>query len=132
MERKALVTEFNRRGAPMTYYVIKVVLSAVLIVAVSEIAKRSSFLGGLVASLPIISLLAFVWLYVDTKSLDKVAGLSTSIFWLVLPSLSLFVALPLFLKKTGNFYLGLGAAIATMLACYVVMVFVLKRFEVEL
>lgn len=116
----------------MTYYVVKVVLSAVLIAAVSEIAKRSSFLGGLVASLPMVSLLAFVWLYVDTKSIDKVAALSNGIFWLVLPSLSLFIALPLLLKKTGNFYVSLAASIAIMLACYVVMVAALKRFSIEL
>jgi hypothetical protein len=119
-------------GSPMTYYIVKVALSAILIVAVSEIAKRSSFLGGLIASLPIVSLLAFVWLYVDTKSLDKVASLSTSIFWLVLPSLSLFIALPLLLKKTGDFYLSLGAALVVMLACYGVMVIVLKQLDVEL
>jgi hypothetical protein len=116
----------------MTYYIVKVALSAILIVAVSEIAKRSSFLGGLIASLPIVSLLAFVWLYVDTKSLDKVASLSTSIFWLVLPSLSLFIALPLLLKKTGDFYLSLGAALVVMLACYGVMVIVLNQLDVEL
>lgn len=116
----------------MTYYIVKVALSAIVIVVVSEIARRSSFLGGLLASLPIVSLLAFVWLYVDTKSIDKVASLSTSIFWLVLPSLSLSIALPLLLKKTENFYVSFGASIAIMLACYTVMVVALKRFGIEL
>lgn len=116
----------------MTYYIVKVAVSAVLIVAVSEIAKRSSILGGLVASLPIVSLLAFVWLYVDTKSIERVAALSTSIFWLVLPSLPLFIALPLLLRKTENFYVSLGASIAIMLACYAVMAVALKRFSMEL
>jgi hypothetical protein len=129
--REAVAIETSE-GSPMTYYIVKVALSAVLIVAISEIAKRSSFIGGLVASLPIVSLLAFVWLYVDTKSLDRVAGLSTSIFWLVLPSLSLFIALPVLLKKTESFYVSLGASIAIMLACYVVMVVALKRLNIEL
>jgi hypothetical protein len=129
--REAVAIETSE-GSPMTYYIVKVVLSAVLIVVVSEIAKRSTFLGGLIASLPIVSLLAFVWLYVDTKSLDRVASLSTSIFWLVLPSLSLFIALPVLLKKTESFYVSLGASIAIMLACYVVMVVALKRLNIEL
>lgn len=116
----------------MTYYVIKIAISAILIVLISEVAKRSSFLGGLIASLPIISLLAFAWLYVDTRSVDKVASLSTSIFWLVLPSLSLFIALPLLLRKTENFYLSLGVSLGIMLLCYGAMVFVLKRFDVAL
>lgn len=116
----------------MAYYVLKVLISAVLIVAISEIAKRSSFFGGLVASLPIVSILAFVWLYLDTRSLEKVSALSYSIFWLVVPSLSLFVALPWVLKRTENFYLGLGVSVVTMLGLYFVMVLVLKRFGVDL
>ena len=116
----------------MTYYALKVLISAVLIVVISEIAKRSSFIGGLIASLPLVSILAFVWLYVDTKSVEKIATLSYSIFWLVLPSLSLFLVLPWLLKKTGSFYLSLGGGIATMLALYLLMVAALKRFDVQL
>ncbi len=116
----------------MTYYLVKVVLSAALVVVVSEIAKRSSFLGGLVASLPIVSLLAFVWLYIDTKSLDKVASLSASIFWLVLPSLSLFLTLPWLLKRTGSFYLSLGVSVAVMLALYALMIAALSRLNIRL
>lgn len=115
----------------MTYYLLKVVVSAVVIVLVSEIAKRSSLFGGLIASLPLVSILAFIWLYLDTGSLDKVAGLSVSIFWLVLPSLALFLALPWLLERSGNFYLSLGGAIAIMLACYLAMLLVLKRFGIE-
>ncbi|OGI44551.1 MAG: hypothetical protein A2637_05130 [Candidatus Muproteobacteria bacterium RIFCSPHIGHO2_01_FULL_65_16] len=116
----------------MGYYVLKVAVSAVLIVAIAEAAKRSSFVGGLIASLPIVSILAFAWLYLDTRSLDRVAALSQSIFWLVLPSLALFLALPWLLRKTGNFYLSLGLAIAAMLACYLAMVAALRQLKIEL
>ena len=116
----------------MAYYALKVLISAVLIVAISEIAKRSSFIGGLIASLPLVSILAFVWLYVETKDLARVGALSYSIFWLVLPSLSLFIALPYLLKKTENFYLSLGVSIAIMLALYAVMVLALRRWNIEL
>jgi uncharacterized membrane protein (GlpM family) len=114
------------------YYLIKVVLSAVLIVLISEIAKRSSFIGGLVASLPVVSLLAFVWLYFDTRSIDKVANLSQSIFWLVLPSLALFLALPWLLRKTENFALSLCLATAVMLAAYGLTVLALRHLDIEL
>lgn len=116
----------------MTYYALKVLISALLIVAISEIAKRSSLLGGLIASLPLVSILAFVWLYIDTRSVEKIGALSYSIFWLVLPSLSLFIALPWLLKRTGNFYLSLGGAIVIMAVFYSVMVAVLRRFDIEL
>lgn len=74
----------------MTQYVVKVLITAALIVAVSEVSKRSTFLGGLLASLPLVSFLALLWLYLDTKDTAKVAALSTSIFWMVLPSLVFF------------------------------------------
>ena len=116
----------------MIYTILKVAISAALIVGISEIAKRSSFLGGLLASLPLTSLLAFVWLYRDTRDTAKIAALSTSIFWLVLPSLILFIALPLLLKKGVAFYPALGASVAVMLACYGGMVLVLGKLGIKL
>ena len=92
----------------MAYYVFKVAISALLIVAIAEISKRSSFIGALLASVPLVSVLAMVWLYVDTRDSDKVAALASGVFWLVLPSLALFIALPLMLKQGYNFYLSMG------------------------
>ncbi len=116
----------------MTYTIIKFALSAALLVAVSEIGKRSSFLGGLLASLPLVSLLAMVWLYHDTRDTQKIAALSMSIFWFVLPSLVLFVVLPVLLKRGVNFYPALAASVVAMLACYGATVFALGKFGVKL
>ena len=116
----------------MTYTILKFGLSAAVIVAVSEIGKRSSFLGGLLASLPLVSLLAMIWLYHDTRDAQKVAALSTSIFWLVLPSLMLFIVLPALLKRGVNFYPALAASIAAMLTCYGATVFAIGKFGVKL
>jgi len=92
----------------MAYYLVKIVITSVLIVLISEIAKRSSFVGALLASAPIISVAAIFWLYIDTKDVTKVSALTSSVFWLVLPSLALFVTLPLFLKHGLNFYLSMS------------------------
>lgn len=116
----------------MVYYALKLVISAVLIVVISEVAKRSSLIGALIASLPLVSILAFVWLYIDSGSAQKVSALSYSIFWLVLPSLSLFIALPLLLSRTGNFYLSLAGAIGIMLLVYAAMLEILRWFELRL
>jgi len=116
----------------MSHTLLKLALSAALILGVSEIAKRSSFLGGCLASLPLVSLLAFVWLYQDTRDTARVAALSTSIFWLVLPSLILFLALPALLKRGVSFYPALTMAIAVMLAGDAAMVFVLGKLGIKL
>jgi len=116
----------------MTYTILKFAISAALIVAVSEISKRSSFVGGLFASLPLVSLIAMIWLYRDTGDTQKIAALSTSIFWLVLPSLVLFIALPLLLKRGVAFWPSLGVSVAAMLACYGITVFTLGKFGIKL
>ncbi|MBN8543658.1 MAG: DUF3147 family protein [Alphaproteobacteria bacterium] len=101
----------------MVYLVIKFFTSAALIVAISEIAKRYSFIAAVLASLPLTSLLAFIWLYIDTKDANKVAVLSSDIMWLVLPSLVFFIVLPIAIKQGVHFWVALMiAAIATAVA----------------
>lgn len=116
----------------MGWYLTKLVITAVLIVLISEISKRSSLVGAILASVPLVSVLGMIWLYVDTGDVSKITSLSTSIFWLVLPSLSLFVALPVLLAQQVPFYLSMTISLAIMIACYFAMVFVLGKFEVGL
>ena len=75
----------------MVYYALKVLISALLIVAITELSKRNSGLAALLASLPLTSLLAFIWLHMEGTAASEIATLSTQIFWLVLPSLLLFM-----------------------------------------
>jgi len=116
----------------LIYYLAKIALTTALIVVISEIAKRSSFVGALLASLPLVSVLAMIWLYVDTKDVAKVSALSTSVFWLVLPSLVLFVSLPILLKQGLNFYFSIGISIGLTALCYWIMVSVLVHYGIKL
>jgi hypothetical protein len=116
----------------MTQYIIKVAISAALIVAVAEISKRSTFIGALLASLPVISVMGMLWFYLDTKDTEKVARLSMSIFWLALPSLVLFPVMGLTLRAKWNFYASLGTSFVAMLVCYGAMLTVLNKLGVKL
>lgn len=82
----------------MAHYLVKTLISALLIVAISEIAKRFSWFAAIVASLPITSMLAMVWLYADTRSIERVSALSYGVFWMVVPSLAFFLLFPVLLK----------------------------------
>ncbi len=113
----------------MWRYLIKLALSAALIVLVSEVSRRSSWLGGLLASLPIVSYLAIIWLYLDTHDPAKVSGLSIGVFWLVLPSLPFFVVLPALLKKMA-FVPSLLIATGVLFACYGLTVLALRGLGV--
>ncbi len=112
----------------MMYYVAKIAVSALLIVAVSEAAKRYSLFAALVASLPIVSILAMIWFFIETSDLTRIAELSYEIFWLVIPSLLLFLLLPLFIKWGMGFWCSLGAAIAATIAGYFVMMHLMKTY----
>ena len=113
---------------PLAQYAIKVGLSAVLIVAIAEIAKRSTGFAALVASLPLTSLLAFVWLHLDGTAATEIGTLSRQIFWLVLPSLILFLLLPVLLERGFAFWPSLGMSMLATIGGYFLMLFVLKKF----
>ncbi|WP_109014362.1 DUF3147 family protein [Novimethylophilus kurashikiensis] len=113
------------------YTLVKILMSAGLIVLISELAKRGGWMSALLATLPLTSLLAIVWLYVDTRDTQKIAALSIDIFWLVLPSLSFFIALPWLLRMRMNFWLSLAISLAIMFACYLLMMALLKKIGVN-
>lgn len=113
------------------YLVLKLLISALIVVAVSEIAKRSTAVGALVASLPLTSVLALMWLYRETSDVTRIAVLSRDIFWLVLPSLVLFAVLPVLLRRGVSFYAALGVASGCTAISYVAMNLLLKRFAAQ-
>jgi hypothetical protein len=116
----------------LTFYLIKIIVTTVLVVAISEIARRSSLIGAILASVPTISVLALIWLYIDTRNVDKVIALASSVFWLVLPSLALFLTLPVLLRQGLDFYLSIVLSIAVTVACYLGMVWILRYYGVRL
>tara|TARA_B100000767_G_scaffold244360_1_gene242596 strand:- start:3215 stop:3565 length:351 start_codon:yes stop_codon:yes gene_type:complete len=96
---------------------VRLLLSGGLIVGASEIAKKNDVFGALIASLPLISILAMIWLYNDTGDTDQIATFSKDIFWLVIPSLVLFLTLPIFLQRGIDFWPALSfSALLTILA----------------
>lgn len=105
---------------------IKYAISAALIVAISELGKRSSWLGAALAAIPLTSLLAFMWLHTEGVSNSAIAEMSTQIVWLVLASLPLFIMLPLLLHRGFGFWLSLGSSVALTSLTYVLVAWWLK------
>jgi hypothetical protein len=122
----------GRKDERMTYLLIKALLSALIIVAVSEIARRSAGLGALVASLPLISVLGMIWLWRDTGDPVRMAAHAQATFWYVLPSLPMFLLIPLLLRRGVDFWpaLLLGCILTVLL--YTAMTAVLSRFGINL
>ena len=110
----------------MTYYFVKTILSAIIIVVVTELAKVSSWFAALVTSLPLISILALSWIYIDTKNIEDISQLSVSIFYLVLPSLVFFLLLPYLLRLGVSFWTSMGLSCLVTALVYIVYAFLLK------
>ena len=112
----------------MLYFVIKATLSGLIVAAVSEIARRNPGWGGLLASLPLTSLLAMVWLWRDSHD----AELAGSAFWFILPSLPLFLVLPWLIRSGLGFWLSLALVVAGTLALYAAWFWAAPRIGIKL
>ncbi len=111
----------------MLYAIIKAALSGIIISAVSETAKRSPSLGALIASLPLVSVLGMIWLWRDTHDAERIAVHAESTFWLVLPSLPMFLVLPALLRSGIPFYPALALSCLLTVGLYLAMVWFMKR-----
>src|SRR5437764_4246053 len=102
----------------MVYFLVKCALSGLIIALVSEVAKRSPALGALIVSLPLVSLLAILWLWRDTGDTERIASHAQSTFWYVLPSLPMFLVLPAMLRAGVGFWASIGLNCALTVVLY--------------
>jgi hypothetical protein len=116
----------------MLYLIIKAALSGILVAGISEVARRYPGWGGLLASLPLTSLLAMVWLYRDTGDPQRVAQLAGSAFWFILPSLPMFLVLPALIRSGMAFWLALGVSVAGTLLLYAFFFWAAPRIGIRL
>jgi hypothetical protein len=116
----------------MAYLLLKALLSGLIVALASEAARRWPGIGGLIVSLPLVSLLTFLWVWRDTGDVEKIAQLSQSAFWFFLPSMPLFLALPAMLRSGVNFGIAFAIAIAGTAALYALMFFLAPRIGLQL
>jgi hypothetical protein len=115
----------------MTWFIVKVLITAVIIVAVSEIGKINSFAGSVLASLPLVSTLGMIWMHFEKVPMAKITAHSTGVFWMVLPSLPMFLLLPWLIdRQRWSFYPSLTACLATTAALYFITAAVLRRYGI--
>lgn len=116
----------------MLYLATKAALSGVIVLVVSETAKRSPAFGALVASLPLVSVLAIIWLWRDTGDTERIASHMVATFWYVLPSLPMFLAMPAMLRGGLGFWPSLVASCLLTIGFYLLTVWGLSKFGIDL
>jgi len=116
----------------MIYILIKTLITAVVVVAVSEIARRSSLFAGLIASIPLVSFLAIIWLYWETKDSQKIVDLSYSIILMIVPSLTFFIVLPFVMKLQYSFVTSMIVATVSTIIAYWLFIVLLGKFGISI
>lgn len=116
----------------MAYYIAKLVITALLIVLISEIGKRYSLAGALLGAIPLVSILAMIWMYIDTQSSQSAVEFSQRIVWLIAPSMTLFLVFPLMIQKGFSFYVSLFSATILTIGAYYSVIFVLGKLGIKL
>ena len=116
----------------MTYLIVKALLSGMIVAAASEVARRWPGAGALIVSLPMVSLLAMIWLWRDTGDSTRIAELSESTFWYFLPSMPMFLVLPALLRAGFGFWLALLLACTLTVTLYLAMIWIGPRFGLRL
>lgn len=115
----------------MQYLIVKYLVTAGVVVLVSELAKRSDKIGGLVAALPLVTVLTLIWLYIEQQPASKIANHAWYTFWYVIPTLPMFLAFPVLLPRIG-FWPTLFACIVITMVCFGVFGLAVRRFGIEL
>ncbi|MES2149501.1 MAG: DUF3147 family protein [Pseudomonadota bacterium] len=115
----------------MSWLIVKYLLTSAIVVAVSEFARRNDRLGGLVAALPLVTVLALIWLQVENQSQQKIANHAWYTFWYVVPTLPMFLLFPLLLPRIG-FWPTLLACIGITILCFILFALLVRRFGIEL
>lgn len=116
----------------MAYLILKALLSGIIVAIVSEVAKRYPGMGGLIASLPLVSVLGMIWLWRDTGDAARMAAHAEATFWYVLPSLPMFLVIPVLLRQGVGFWAALAAGCALTMALYALMIWVGPRLGLKL
>lgn len=115
----------------MGWIITKYLLTAGMVVFISEVAKRSDKLGGFIAALPLMTLLTLTWLFIENQPEEKVANHAYYTFWYVIPTLPMFLLFPYLLPKLG-FWITMGASIVVTVICFGMFALLMKSFGVQL
>src|ERR1700683_689668 len=116
----------------MAFLILRAAISGVLVALVALVARRFPSWGGLVASIPLVSTLALIWLWSDDRDSAKIAAYSESAFWFVLPSLPMFLIIPALMKRGLGFWPTLAAGCVTTMVLYAAMVWLAPRVGLKL
>jgi hypothetical protein len=116
----------------MAYLIFKYAVTALIIVVVSEVAKRADRIGALIAALPFVTVLAMIWLHVEKQPISKISNHAYYTFWFVLPTIPMFLVMPWLFRKGLGFWWTLLCGCGVTVVCFIVTALVARKVGVDL
>jgi hypothetical protein len=116
----------------MLMIVVKYLVTAGIVVAVSEIAKRTDKVGALIASLPMVTVMVMFWLWFEDQPTEKIANHAWYTFWYVIPTMPMFLLVPWMLQRGINFWLTMLAGMILTCCCFLLATVILRRWGIDL
>ena len=108
----------------MLFLITKIIVTAALIVLISEIAKVNEKLGGLIAAMPIMTLLVILWMYYDGNTNEKISShISYTLFYIV-PTIPMFLIFPFVISKFGFYIAFLISILITVISVTILNFFI--------
>ena len=118
-------------GKNMGWLITKYLLTAGIIVGVSEVAKRNDKFGALLVALPTVTILVVIWLYLEGQPTIKIANHVRYTFWYVLPTLPLFLIFPLVIERIGFWAALFTGSVVSVISLFA-LTLILRRFNIYL
>lgn len=115
----------------MIWILTKYLVTAGVIVAVTEIAKRSGKLGALITALPLIAVLSLIWMFAEKQPSARIGTYATYTFWYVLPTLPMFLAFAPIQTRYG-FWAAMGGSVVITIICFLLLARIIRPFGIEL
>ena len=112
--------------------IVKVLLTAVIILLVNKVQLFSDKLSALLIALPLTSLLAMIWMWHGGQSNSRIAGHAEGTFWFVLPTLPMFLILPWMLRHGWSFWSALAVNCVLTTVFFWLTVIILRKFGIDL
>ncbi|MEE3082902.1 MAG: DUF3147 family protein [Candidatus Thermoplasmatota archaeon] len=106
----------------------KIGLTALIVFAVVQVSERNTLLAAVLASVPIVSVLAMMWMHHEGQSVQEISGFARDIVWLLIPSLLMFIVMPLLIDRGWDFYPALGAGLASTIIGYFLMIQLMEKY----
>jgi len=113
----------------LIFDIFKILLTALIIFMVAQLSQRDTLLAAVLASIPLVSVLAMMWMNQDGSSNEEIVNFSKDIVWLVIPSLLLFIVMPELIERGWDFYPALGGGLCVTIIGYFLMIEVMNRFQ---